>query len=61
VAIAASFGVPFVISTPPNSMAYGKGGVRFNDLFIPGIIIMMLGCLIISLTGRAVLSLVGGF
>lgn len=59
VAIAASFGMPFVISTPPNAMVFGEGGVRFNDLFIPGIIIMLLGCLIISLTGRSVLNLVG--
>jgi solute carrier family 13 (sodium-dependent dicarboxylate transporter), member 2/3/5 len=59
VAIAASFGIPFVISTPPNAMAYGEGGIRFSDLFIPGLIIMILGCLIISLSGRWFLSLVG--
>ncbi len=61
VAIAASFGMPFVISTPPNAMIFGEGGVRFNDLFIPGIVIMLLGCLIISLTGRMVLNFVGIF
>lgn len=61
VAIAASFGMPFVISTPPNAMVFGEGGVRFNDLFIPGIIIMLLGCLIISLTGRSVLNFAGIF
>ena len=59
VAIAASFGIPFVVSTPPNAMAYGEGGVRFGDLFLPGIIIMISGCLIISLTGRLVLNLIG--
>ncbi len=59
IAIAASFGMPFVISTPPNAMVFGEGGVRFNDLFVPGIIIMFLGCLIISLTGRWILNLVG--
>lgn len=59
VAIAASFGIPFVISTPPNAMVCGEGGVKFKDLFTPGIIIMILGCLIVSLTGRAVLSVVG--
>jgi len=59
VAIAASFGMPFVISTPPNAMVFGEGGVRFSDLFIPGIVIMLLGCLIISLTGRSVLAWVG--
>jgi solute carrier family 13 (sodium-dependent dicarboxylate transporter), member 2/3/5 len=59
VAIAASFGIPFVISTPPNAMVFGEGGVQFKDLFLPGIIIMILGCLLISLTGRAVLNAVG--
>lgn len=59
VAIAASFGIPFVISTPPNAMVYGEGGVKFKDLFLPGIIIMILGCLLISLTGRAILRFAG--
>ena len=61
VAIAASFGIPFVISTPPNAMVYGEGGVQFKDLFLPGIIIMILGCPLISLTGRAVLRFAGIF
>lgn len=59
IAIAASFGIPFVISTPPNAMVFGAGGVKFKDLFLPGMIIMILGCLLISLTGRPVLNLVG--
>jgi sodium-dependent dicarboxylate transporter 2/3/5 len=59
VAISASFGIPFVISTPQNAMAYGEGGLRTSDLFYPGIVIMVLGCLIVSLTGRYVLGLVG--
>lgn len=59
VAIAASFGMPFVVSTPPNAMVFGEGGVRFSDLFVPGILIMLLGCLTISFTGRWVLNLVG--
>jgi len=61
VAIAASFGMPFVISTPPNAMVFGEGGLRFSDLFLPGIIMMLLGCLIISLTGPYILNLVGIF
>lgn len=59
VAIAASFGMPFVISTPPNAMVYGEGGVKFTDLFIPGIILMLIGCLIISLSGQMVLNFAG--
>ena len=61
VAISASFGIPFVVSTPPNAMVYGEGGLEFKDLFLPGIVIMVLGCLIVSLTGRAVLNLIGIF
>ncbi len=59
VAIAASFGIPFVISTPPNAMVYGEGGVKFKDLFLPGVIIMILGCLLVSLTGRTILRFAG--
>jgi solute carrier family 13 (sodium-dependent dicarboxylate transporter), member 2/3/5 len=59
VAIAASFGMPFVISTPPNAIVYGEGGIRFSDLFLPGIILMLAGCLIVSISGRLVLSLIG--
>lgn len=59
IAIAASLGVPFAISTPPNAMVYGEGGVTFSDLAIPGIVLMILGCIIVSLTGPFVLKLVG--
>lgn len=59
IAIAASFGVPFMISTPPNAMAFGRGGVRFGDLFWPGLLLMIAGCAVISLTGPAVLKWVG--
>lgn len=59
VAIAASFGMPFIISTPPNAMAYGEGGLKFSDLFGPGLFLMLLGCLIISFTGPAVLKMAG--
>ena len=60
IAVSASFGLPFVIiSTPPNGMVFGEGGVRFNDLFLPGINLMIVGCLMVSLTGRFILNLVG--
>jgi len=59
IAIACSFGMPFAISTPPNAMAYGEGGLPASDLFGPGITIMLAGCLLISLTGRPVMNLVG--
>lgn len=59
IAVSASFGIPFVISTPPNAMVFGKGGVKFADLFWPGIVLMLAGCLLVSLTGRAVLNFAG--
>ena len=59
VAISASFGIPFNISTPPNAMAYGEGGLRSGDLFWPGIVIMIVGCVLVSATGPTVLRIVG--
>jgi len=59
VALGASMGMPFVISTPPNAMVYGKGGVGSLDLMIPGLILMTLGCGILVFTGPAVLRLFG--
>lgn len=59
IAVSASFGLPFIISTPPNAMASGEGGVRSGDLFWPGVIIMIVGCTAVSLTGRAVLNFAG--
>jgi sodium-dependent dicarboxylate transporter 2/3/5 len=59
IAVSASFGIPFIISTPPNAMAFGHGGVKFTDLFWPGIVLMILGCVLVSLTGRIVLNFVG--
>jgi solute carrier family 13 (sodium-dependent dicarboxylate transporter), member 2/3/5 len=59
VAISASFGIPFVISTPPNAMVYGEGGVRSSDLLSPGLVLMILGCLLVALTGPFVLRFIG--
>jgi len=58
VAVAASLGVPFVVSTPPNAMAVA-GGLKSTDLLIPGLILMFGGCLLIALTGHWVLRAVG--
>ena len=59
VAIAASFGIPFVISTPPNAMVYGEGGVKTTDLLWPGLVLMIVGCILVSLTGPHVLHWIG--
>jgi sodium-dependent dicarboxylate transporter 2/3/5 len=59
IAVAASLGIPFVISTPPNAMVFGEGGVRMSDLLVPGLLLMLGGCLVVSLTGRFVLNLLG--
>ena len=59
IAVSASFGVPFLISTPPNAMVFGQGGIKFGDLFWPGIVLMIFGCALVSLTGKAILHLAG--
>ena len=55
IALAASLGIPFVISTPINAMVHGEG-VRARDFFIVGFPLMLAGCLLLALTGFYVLS-----
>ena len=56
IAIAASLGIPFIISTPINAVVHGEGGVTAKDFFILGFPLMLLGCLLLALTGFYVLS-----
>jgi solute carrier family 13 (sodium-dependent dicarboxylate transporter), member 2/3/5 len=56
VAIAASFGIPFIISTPINAMVHGEGGLKAKDFFVLGFPLMLAGCLLLALTGFYVLS-----
>ena len=58
VALAASFGMPFVMSTPPNAMVVGAGA-RSADLLVPGMILLVFGCLVLAATGPTVLALFG--
>ncbi|MEO7996530.1 MAG: SLC13 family permease [Gemmatimonadaceae bacterium] len=58
VAIAASLGMPFVMSTPPNAMAV-SAGLPSRELLGPGLLIMIAGCVVIALTGPVVLRAVG--
>jgi sodium-dependent dicarboxylate transporter 2/3/5 len=59
VAMGCSFGIPFVISTPPNAMVAGEGGVDSSDLLRLGLPLMALGCGVIVLTGPWVLRFFG--
>jgi sodium-dependent dicarboxylate transporter 2/3/5 len=59
VALAASMGVPFVISTPPNSMAYRQGHLRPADLLLPGSILTLVGLALLTFVGPAWLRLLG--
>jgi sodium-dependent dicarboxylate transporter 2/3/5 len=59
VAVSTSLGVPFVISTPPNAMAVGTGLLRSRELLVPGMLILLGGCVIVALTGPAVLRAFG--
>jgi sodium-dependent dicarboxylate transporter 2/3/5 len=58
VALGCSFGIPFVISTPPNAMAAGEG-LDSSELMRLGVPLMLAGCLLVSLTGPAVLRVFG--
>jgi di/tricarboxylate transporter len=40
-------------------MIYGEGGITFSDLAIPGLILMILGCVLVSTTGPLVLHFLG--
>jgi len=59
VALGASMGVPFVISTPPNAMVYGEGGLRSRDFFVTGLILMLAGCVAVVFAGPPLLKWVG--
>jgi solute carrier family 13 (sodium-dependent dicarboxylate transporter), member 2/3/5 len=59
IALGASMGAPFIISTPPNAMVYGEGGLSARDLLIPGLILMIFGCVLVALTGSTILGFVG--
>jgi solute carrier family 13 (sodium-dependent dicarboxylate transporter), member 2/3/5 len=59
VALGASMGVPFVISTPPNAMVYGEGGLKPRDLIVPGTVLMVVGCVALALLGPTALRWVG--
>lgn len=48
VALGCSLGCPFTISTPPNAMVHGQGGIRFRDLFWPGLAAMLIGSLLLA-------------
>jgi sodium-dependent dicarboxylate transporter 2/3/5 len=56
VALGCSLGMPFAISTPPNALVYGEG-LKVSDLLVPGLVFMVLGCLLVALVGPL---LIGG-
>jgi sodium-dependent dicarboxylate transporter 2/3/5 len=57
IAIGIAFGVPFAFSSPPNAMAYGEGGLSARDLLRVGLPVMLIGSLLVGLTGQWVLGL----
>jgi sodium-dependent dicarboxylate transporter 2/3/5 len=59
IALGSSFGVPFIFSTPPNSMVYGEGGLTPRDLLRVGLPLMIVGALIVGLAGPIVLGWLG--
>lgn len=59
VALGASMGVTFVISTPPNAIVYGQGGIRSRDFLLPGTVLMLAGCVMLAVVGPFVLRRLG--
>ena len=57
-ALATSFGFPFVISTPGNVMA-ARHGARHSDLMLIGVVTLVVGCLLLTFTGPMILGWVG--
>jgi sodium-dependent dicarboxylate transporter 2/3/5 len=58
-AIGCSLGVPFTISTPPNAMVYGEGGLTAGELLWLGFPLMLIGGTLITFTGVPFLQLLG--
>ena len=58
IALATTLGFPFSISTPPNAMAV-QYGVRPGDFVRVSLPAMIGGCLLLALTGRYALGLLG--
>jgi len=59
IALAASMGVPFVVSTPANAMAFGEGGLETKDLLWPGLALMLFGVALVAFTGPLILAGLG--
>lgn len=58
VAVSTSLGCPFIVSTPPNALA-AKHGARGVDLAKPGLVLMIGGVVLVSLTGPTALDWFG--
>lgn len=58
IAMGASLGIPFVISTPPNALVSGEG-LPSRALLVIGLPLMVGGVALVALTGPAVLAWAG--
>jgi sodium-dependent dicarboxylate transporter 2/3/5 len=59
IALAASMGVPFVVSTPANAMAFGEGGLKTKDFLLSGLVLMAVGVALVAFTGPTILDWLG--
>jgi sodium-dependent dicarboxylate transporter 2/3/5 len=58
-AMVASLAMALPISTPPNAIAYGRGGLSVRDMAVPGAIIGVAGTVLVVLIAPWLLRLVG--
>jgi sodium-dependent dicarboxylate transporter 2/3/5 len=59
IALGCSLGAPFVISTPPNAMVHGEGGITAGDLLWPGMLLLLGGGALLVLSGPRTLGIFG--
>lgn len=59
VGVAASLAMALPVSTPPNAIAYGQGGIRVRDMFLAGGLITLLAVVITALVGPLWWELLG--
>ncbi|MDF1825359.1 MAG: SLC13 family permease [Verrucomicrobiales bacterium] len=58
-ALSASAAMCLPISTPPNAIAYASGKIRSKDFLVPGLIVGLIACPLVTVWSRLLLSWIG--
>jgi solute carrier family 13 (sodium-dependent dicarboxylate transporter), member 2/3/5 len=49
IALAASLAMALPVSTPPNALAYSRGGLAVRDMALPGLLVGIAGAALVAL------------